>query len=68
MKFLKNAWTWFRTKEPAIVVGVGGVIAVAIEQSATGGTAISWKTLLPLLVAAVIRQLVTPAVDPAAGE
>ena len=41
-------------KEPALIAGVLGAVAMALQDAA------SWEDAVPLAVAAVIRQLVYP--------
>lgn len=46
--------------EPALVVGFIAGVAVSVQQLVAEGEPLTWKALLPIVVAAVIRQLVTP--------
>lgn len=50
-------------REPALAIGVLATVALAAQDALANGNA-SWRTLVPAIAAALIRQKVTPATNP----
>ena len=51
---------WVKGAEPALVVGAVAAGLVAVQEALQNGSVVSWHVLVPVFVAAVIRQFVTP--------
>jgi len=57
---MSRLWNFVRGAEPALVVGAVVAGMVAVQEALQNGSVVSWHVLVPVFVAAVIRQLVVP--------